>query len=319
MERRERFRKTMANLRSTGEPRKALQNGLVVRPKNRTPAQEIATRLELDPQSSHLLLGGVGSGKTTELLLVHEQLMNVADLAPLLIDVSEWHDLTTLESGSLLVMAGCAIAKRVPSNEAAVVTAANSFGKWAYGGRRWASAEVHYDSDDDYEPGEWVSFSGMFSPPGSSEQAPVAEMREALRALVTAIRDNEQPLPILLFDSLDRIFDENRFLALIQQDLEALKSLAIGCVLIGPITALYEERKLVLDRFDKWHLQRWADPRSDDGLKFLTDVLAKRADPDVIPLEIQPPSQFFPAALCAISSHWRTPAWKRHIWMERML
>lgn len=289
MDRRERFRHAMANLRSSGDPTAALANKLIVAAGDRSPAVEISNRLEIDPESSHLLLGGVGSGKTTTLLMVREELKAVPDLLPLLLDVSQWHDLWKLEPGALLVMAGCAIARalhgRLDSDAKALEL---RFNEWAYGGSKW---EPDYDyagppDDDDGVPGHWVRFDGMLTPPGSGIASPVAEKRGALKKLVafaTAVGSR----PILLFDSMDRVSDEKKFLAIVEQDLEALKVSSVGCVVAGPITALYEPSHLVLDRFEKWHLQRWVDPTTDAGSKFLAEVLAKRTTEALVPGDVR--------------------------------
>ena len=76
-------------------------------------AEDLALRLELEPGSTHLVLGGIGSGKTTELLRAQERLQKSLSEAGdhvEYIDVSLRHDLAapTL-SGVLVALAGLAL------------------------------------------------------------------------------------------------------------------------------------------------------------------------------------------------------------------
>jgi hypothetical protein len=50
-------------------------------------SSRLAAELTISPASSHLLVGGVGSGKTTELLAIQRRMASLADTAALNIDV----------------------------------------------------------------------------------------------------------------------------------------------------------------------------------------------------------------------------------------
>ncbi len=85
-DRRTRFRDYMRRLDPTGDPVLAVEGGLYVPPPNAV-SRRIATRIELEPASSHLLVGGIGSGKTTELIAIERALAKVDDLRPVRVDV----------------------------------------------------------------------------------------------------------------------------------------------------------------------------------------------------------------------------------------
>src|SRR5438093_328334 len=104
--RRDRFRQYMSRLSGAAHPREAIKEGLYVARPGRAVADQIVSRLELEPASSHLIVGGVGSGKTTQLLVAQRRLREMSDTQAIFLDVSEHHDLARLQTGVLLVLAG---------------------------------------------------------------------------------------------------------------------------------------------------------------------------------------------------------------------
>ena len=94
----------MRRLDPTGDPAQAVASGFYVPPPNAV-SQRIATRIELEPASSHLLVGGIGSGKTTELIAIERKLADVEDLFTVRIDVPSRHRLDKLKPGVLLALA----------------------------------------------------------------------------------------------------------------------------------------------------------------------------------------------------------------------
>ncbi len=103
-DRRTRFRDYMRRLDPTGDPAQAVAEGFYVPPPNAV-SQRIATRIELEPASSHLLVGGIGSGKTTELIAIERKLAEVEDLLPVRVDVPSRHRLDKLNPGVLIALA----------------------------------------------------------------------------------------------------------------------------------------------------------------------------------------------------------------------
>ncbi len=83
------FRQHMARLDATAGPRETIQGGYYVAPPGNSVAVQLVARLSLKPASSHMVLGGVGSGKTTQLMVVCEQLNRLDDMSAGYIDVSE--------------------------------------------------------------------------------------------------------------------------------------------------------------------------------------------------------------------------------------
>jgi hypothetical protein len=109
-ERLQRFRKLMAAFEGTSNPQHAIKRGYYVDFPNNTMAG-IARRVELRPSSVHLLLGGIGSGKTTQLLLAQEHLNQLEGFNAIYVDVSLHTDISELKQGSLVAIAGLEIIK----------------------------------------------------------------------------------------------------------------------------------------------------------------------------------------------------------------
>ena len=109
-ERLQRFRKLMAAFEGTSNPQHAIERGYYVDLPN-NPVGEITRRVELRPSSVHLLLGGIGSGKTTQLLLAEEHLNQLEGFKAIYVDVSLYTDIFQLEPGALVAIAGLEIIK----------------------------------------------------------------------------------------------------------------------------------------------------------------------------------------------------------------
>lgn len=169
---RQRYRAYMARLDPVGDPNRAIADGLYVDSPHST-HQRIGRRLELDYSSAHVLLGGVGSGKTTELRLIERQLSEVPDVEVLFLDIGAFHDRGDFREGVLLAAAGAVLARTVLDADAPEAKAATSLRNLASG--YWE--DDYYDSDDYYDHGPPRRYvPGVLKPPA---RATVAQQAEA--------------------------------------------------------------------------------------------------------------------------------------------
>ena len=99
------FRRLMSAFEGTSNPQRAVERGFYVNLPN-SPIEVITRRIELSPSSVHLLFGGIGSGKTTQLLLIEKHLNKLEDIKAIYVDVSLLTDISNLKSGALIVIAG---------------------------------------------------------------------------------------------------------------------------------------------------------------------------------------------------------------------
>src|SRR5687767_1381658 len=83
------------------DPATALQREFYVPPPAAT-AKQIGVRLTIEPSSSHVIVGGVGTGKTTELIVLSTG--GVEDATSFYLDVPSEHKLGKLRIGVLLAL-----------------------------------------------------------------------------------------------------------------------------------------------------------------------------------------------------------------------
>src|SRR3984885_6214072 len=110
-QRRERFRDYMRKLNPTAPARTTIEAGLVVEDLHGSLYRTLAARADLDPGSQQLLVGGTGSGKTTELLMAERWLGQQGQTLSVYIDISAETDLSGLNSGALLAGFGLHLAR----------------------------------------------------------------------------------------------------------------------------------------------------------------------------------------------------------------
>jgi hypothetical protein len=269
----QRFRASMERLDAAADPRSTIARGLYVPPAARSVADEVAGRLALQPASTHLIVGGIGSGKTTQLLVAEERLRQIPDMRAVYLDVSREQDLQKLRAGVLVALTGLAFAKLLSDHSAPVREAKAFFQTWAVDGRSYEMYEV----DDD--PGDWVSVPPVISPPPtpsrtSNEGAALKTLTDALCSMV--------PHVSLLVDSLDRVVELEGFEQILQHDVAMLRALGIGVVLVGPLKLLYGTWRPIAASFDKLHQVSWVDPAEPAGRDFLMRVLRTRSPENLL-------------------------------------
>lgn len=300
MARLRRFREYMARMNPVADPALAIRDGLHVDRPGSSVAEQLAARLELEPASTHLVLGGTGSGKTSELLravtLLRERLSEAGDLIEY-IDVSRLHDLAASRfSGVLVDSAGLALAAGVEQRGLAEATPAQQLAvkalrKHAHGEGAWLSPE-----DDEWEDYNEARQPDMVYRRGQGTLIPAEQpIPEDLESLIPHLRllrasyPGESAHAIFLFDSLDRLGDPARFREAVEHDLRVLKTVGIGVVVVGPIRFITAGDRKVTDLFDQTHFQLPVDPGEAAGLAFLTTVLRRRAGPELLPDECLEP------------------------------
>jgi hypothetical protein len=291
-DRRERFRRYMARLSATANPADALRANLYVKQPGRSVADQISSRLELEPGSSHLLVGGIGSGKTTQLLVAAQQLNSTPDVRAWAVDVSRRHDLARLKTGVLLVLAGLTLLKRLPDTAASdteLLVAKRDFENWAHGWTEWVDedGDDNWGPDDSGEPDERrpITHKGLLMPPEPALRYDIKLKADKLKVLQREFA-KKNVYPVILFDSLDRLGNAALFSELVMQDVRAIRSAGIGLVVVGPLQLMFRAERAIADRFDYFYHQPSVDVAQDpDGKQFLLEVLARRAEPDILSQE----------------------------------
>ncbi len=276
-DRRTRFRDYMRRLDPTGDPVQAVAGGFYVPPPNAV-SQRIATRIELEPASRHLLVGGIGSGKTTELIAIERNLAAVDDLFSVRVDVPSRHRLERLKPGVLIALAAKEACLEL-GREEQLGAKVEEHVRVAV--RHISAAATGYWGDG-YPSGEddrgWVP--GILDEPKLLENVRV--LSEALNQVLGALRRKM----VVLFDGLDRVADLGVLASVLAEDIPAMGRAGVGLVVIGPQNLRFSPQRFVEKNFETVHLHGAASVDTNEGRDFLTAVLRARVDEDVLP----PPS-----------------------------
>ncbi len=289
-----RYRAFNDRLRLT-TPVSAIQQGLYVKRPGLTAADQIVGHMEPSPTSQICLVGGIGSGKSTELLLATQQLGSVEDTRAFYIDVSELHDLEVLEPGVLITSVGlqlCTALEADPNRNPfhPLHQMVLRFRRWAETQEREvvdpAYVRARYgDNEDDVEPTIRQVVPGKLSMPKRVERD-LEGLLEILVMLRSALPQPNRYLVVLL-DSLDRVSDMDAFATAMDADLRLLQRAGIGVVLTAPLLSLYGKYRPILERFDAIVHLPPADTSNQQELAFLASVLAARDPEGVLPVASQ--------------------------------
>lgn len=279
----------MARMNPAGDPADVIRDGLYVPPADSV-ATQLVKSLELAPSSAHLILGGIGSGKTSELLRV-QKLLNDG-LAPLgdraeYVDVSRIHDLNSPRlAGVLIAIAGLRLADLIDVPGAPLSSetrlAIKVVREFALGHTVWRRSEDSYD-DSPHDDPDLVP-QAHFIPGVLSRPSMVPEHLAAMGAAVGELRKSAAGIAqnfVFLFDSLDRLPNPNAFRDAVQHDVRVLRAAGVGVAVVGPTRLIGGFDRA--DIFDKTHFQLSADPEQPDGIDFLRNVLRRRSEPDLLP------------------------------------
>lgn len=273
VDRRALFRAYMRRLDPKADPAIALRDGSYV-PSPHATSSHIATRLEIDPASSHLIIGAVGSGKTTELLAVNDRLIASTDIVPLFVDVPSLQNLAKLSEGVLVGLAWTQIWKHVKEYQSELArihqNAAGPANAAAAGFYTEDPSEI--DSDED----RYFRVPGLISKPAEN-----TDLAMVMRTL-TAVLDESSLRYVILFDGLDRTRKTDALIAMLLNDLSLLSGMGVGSVVVGPPELRGEIYHQFTERFATFHFHGATDFTTAVGIGFLESILQKRTDESVL-------------------------------------
>ena len=302
LQRRDRFRAYMQAFNPAAPPRDVIEAGLVLEDLHQSLYRNLAARADLEPGSQQLLVGGVGSGKTTELLLAREWLREQGHVLPLYFDISKATDLAGLNTGSLVASFGLGLArhlsedfddyKRKSKLHDELGKAFEEVWSYAYGKNVtvWVS---HDDSGPEPSADPWEDEEGHFTtrtvpgklkPPLPSLHRDIQKIRGPLDEFLVAVRKTQRDI-VVTFDGLDRLLDATKFWTVAQQDFRLLRQLKVSVLATAPLSVLFGAGvgQSISDQFDRVHHLAViaADPHDSP----LQSVLEKRGGSKMLDLE----------------------------------
>ena len=241
-----------------------------------------ANTAELTRGSQMALVGGIGSGKTTELLLTQKVLGRHADAVNIFVDMADYTDLSEVSPGAVLAVAGFEIyshltkSARGPTREA---TAAHTrLRALAIARTAWVDPWERGDEmPDDIVPVQVPGLMRLRFPPLRGK---VKEAKDLLFSIASQLVETGSQITLLV-DGLDRLIRPELFREFAEQDLQALRGTKISVIIVAPLLFLYDKSRFLQDYFDpvKHIPAAAADPQHSD---FLRKILQRRGAPDLM-------------------------------------
>jgi Cdc6-like AAA superfamily ATPase len=293
-------------------PSKAIELGYYVTEPRKSVSELIAKRLALRPASTHLLLGGIGSGKTTQLLRTFDRVNELLENTYVrYIDVSLYTDISKISPKVLITIVGLTLANLMSEEEDTAVKKNIEFiQRFAYGYSEVIKTpdkikrteiltdkifEVHYNSNlqDIIHSMSHADSVRHFHHPGvlvPKNEQQRDKLTTAVNELYQSVvrKDKENKQMVFLFDGLDRLDDSKSFSYMIANDLREMSLIGIGSVVIGSARTLYEELKDTIEKsVDFIYLQSCLDIQNDrEAHDFFTSILKKRASENFLSSEV---------------------------------
>ncbi len=239
--------------------------------------QKLMAAMLLRPGSQHLLIGGIGSGKSTELRLLARTILDAnSGEFPLFLDVSQHADLNRSQPGSILLAIGLALESYRNDGSADAANAFQEIENLAKGYWDWVAPT--FVNSEPPDPKKWryaqVHREGLISPPSSPILSSVEAISELISKLLRVLLAEGEELVVVL-DGMDRLLDPVAYWSFVDQDFAALKKLKISLVSSAPLSLLYSTGRAVLDHFDSFeHIPPINLDKS--GLELLKRLLLKR-------------------------------------------
>jgi hypothetical protein len=244
-----------------------------------------ANTAELSQGAQMALVGGIGSGKTTELRLTLKLLKRHADAINVYLDLAEITDLNELNPGAILIAIGMRLYQRLKKEErqsADIKSAYQRLQELARGKTKWVPNDG-YESDEgpDGEPGLVpVRIQGLLKPRFPAIQRDVTEVQDLVFQIAMPLLSSEAQITALI-DGLDRLIQPERFRQFAEQDLRALKGEKISVIVATPLSLWFDKSRFLQDHFDdvKHIPAAIFDPEKSD---FLIEVLRRRGAADLV-------------------------------------
>ncbi len=240
------FREQMAAFEGAVNPQRAIESGYYVPEPRKSVSELISRRIELRPSSTHLLLGGIGSGKTTQLLVTRDRINKIEDIYALYVDVSLYTDISEISTGVLTAVAGIVLSELLENSKNELVNKSVSLiEKLAYG----------HETQKIVDPLGGISavmqtrvvveqHRGILTTQSNSQNR---ELVKAVSQLNQAASSQYGKL-VFLLDGLDRLDDTQALSELVATDAQDLSSIGIGLVLVAPLRALYDDCRDALEQ-----------------------------------------------------------------------
>jgi hypothetical protein len=125
---------------------------------------------------------------------------------------------------------------------------------------------------------------GKLQPPFPALQRDIQAIRGPLEFFIKAIQARSLDV-VAIFDGLDRLPSPDRFWAVVDQDLRALRRMRVGVMATAPQSVLYGQGRAVSVHFDRVHQIRALSYDPEDG-GYLKSVIAQRGGTELLEQDV---------------------------------
>jgi len=280
------YRPFLERLNPIASPQRLLADGLIVAPDHDPrdmgePSIHVAfaNTAELTRGSQMALVGGIGSGKTTELLLTQKLLGRHSDAINIFMDLADYTDLSEISTGAILASAGLQLYSQLTTAGKELTkeaTAAHTkLWELAYGRTEWVKPPKPWEHVEMLPnltlP---VEIPGLFRSRFPALGQKVREAKDLLLCIASPLLESDAQVTLLI-DGLDRLITPELFRQFAEEDLDALKGTKISVIIVAPLLLWYDKSRFLQDYFDlvKHIPAAAADPQHS---AFLRQILERR-------------------------------------------
>lgn len=267
------FREQMAAFEGTSDPQKAIEKGYFIKQPRNSLANTIANRIALRPSSSHLLIGGIGSGKTTQLMMARDRINEIGDTHAVYVDASLYTDISEIQPGALIAIVGLVLSEIIQDKESYNFFKRQSYGYIEQKGIRMPEVSISKDGIlGSIKPYENIKHEGVLKKKTKNKKS--KEIIQNLRN----IHKKTKKKPIIIIDGLDRLSDTLSFSNLVDNDIPLITESGIGIILIGSLSTAYSQYRANIEQQVNYFYHQPCLDISKDGeaLDFFNDVLKVR-------------------------------------------
>jgi hypothetical protein len=284
------FREYMRHLDTAANPAEAVNKELYVPRPGRQLYDEISIRFSLSPTLSYLFVGGIGTGKTTQLLMAQKQLSTLPDTLALYIDVSESQDLSRIKPGTIVALIAISMVNsstyisEQKRNEFRYNISTYTKGEWETITEKTgplSGLAGRYESTVTRK----VWKDGLITPPGVSDLGSLEEITKTCLEIKKEI-EKSTPNIIVFIDSIDRVLNKSTIESILKYDMSIIKKIGIGNVLVGSHSFRDGMKSELLADFDKTIIQPLLNPKIEINRTFFQSVLRKRVSVDMLPDQV---------------------------------
>ena len=241
------FREQMAAFEGSSDPQKAIEKGYFVEQLKHSLASTIASRIALRPSSSHLLIGGIGSGKTTQLMMARDRINQIEDIHAIYVDASLYTDISEIQPGALIAIVGLVLSDLANDIEDPSIQQSIDFvKKKAHGYFEKRKIGPSFDILDKAMESrykmpktqyETIKYKGVLNKTSINNKS-----QEAIKDLYRVSKNQNGKSIIVIIDGLDRLNNLQLFLEVVSNDIEVITKAGLGIILVGSFIACQKRR-----------------------------------------------------------------------------